>query len=244
MFAKSNTCNNILGNWTKFKCGSCSYSAMQLPIKPSKLIKNIHFSVPFLAQCIPMTRCIVHKPSFSGPQLLSRPQEKRDKLCAPSIAFYPIFVDAQTCRMESHKLYPWTTGSMQFAIANATPMLCILFLAPSHTFLWIRSLHSSGITFLGRFTSAPFCSKTSTTSLCPFSADMCKGVAPSWWIQYIQQMQTHKKKMVGKQMLHKIYFLPFFFACKKTKTHIWQCQIITHLHHCLKKHALSIGTTY
>ena len=43
-------------------------------------------------------------------------------------------------------------------------------------------------------TSAPFCSKTSTTSLHPFFADMYKGVAPSWGIQHVQQMQIHKKQ--------------------------------------------------
>ena len=53
-----------------------------------------------------------------------------------------------------------------------------------------------------------------------------------------------QKNMATKQMLHNIHFLPSIFACNKTKTHLWQHQSITDLSHCLRVHALPIGTTY
>ena len=137
------------------------------------------------------------------------------------ITFYTIFMDVRTHVMEPHQHYPWIIGSMQSAIAYDIPMLCISFLVTSHSFLYIRILHSGGITFLAAFTSAPFCSKTSTTFLHLFCADTYKGVAPSWGIQHAQQTQMRKKKMVRRQMLHNIHSLQFFQTVKQTKTHLW-----------------------
>ena len=72
-------------------------------------------------------------------------------------------------------------------------------LAPWCVFLWIMSFHSSQITFSTASTSAPFCKRTSTTSLCPFRADINKGVASFWGIQHVQQMQTQKRGWSGNK---------------------------------------------
>ena len=52
-----------------------------------------------------------------------------------------------------------------------------------------------------------------------------------------------QNKIVRKQMLHNIHFLPFFFKFKKTQTRQWLCQSITHLLACPRKHSLSTGRT-
>lgn len=62
--------------------------------------------------------------------------------------------------------------------AHRISITYISFQIPSRTFLFIHSLHSPENTFLAAFTLAPFCSRTFATSLCPYCADMYKGVAP------------------------------------------------------------------
>ena len=62
-----------------------------------------------------------------------------------------------------------------------------------HAFFWITSTHCSQITSQAVFTSAPFWRRISTTSLCPWNADVNKGVEPSWGVHHGQQVQTHKR---------------------------------------------------
>ena len=55
---------------------------------------------------------------------------------------------------------------------------------------------------------------------------------------------NRQKRMVSKQMLDNIHLLLFFFTFKKIQTQHWQCQSITHLLACSRKHAFSTGTTH
>ena len=86
-----------------------------------------------------------------------------------------------------------------------------------HAFLWITSLHSSQITLLAAFTSAPFWRRISTTSLCPLYADTNKGVAPSWGIQHCKQMQTHKRGWSANKCWTISVYCPFILHLGKCK---------------------------
>ena len=150
-------------------------------------------------QAISMGKCFKHKPLLRGAHTLLGPKEKHYKLCALLIKFYSICMNVQTDAMKPQKSYPWTIGSMQSAIANVVSTLGPPFLSPSHAFLSSTSLHSSQITLLAAFTSAPFWRRISTTSLHPSCADANKGVQPSWGIQHCKQMQTHKRRWSEKK---------------------------------------------
>ena len=148
-------------------------------------------------------------------------------------------MNVQTHMMEPHYHYPWTTGSME----SATPTLWRSFLIYWHTFHQSDPLDSSETTFLAAFTSAPFPSRTSTTSLCPLYADMYSGVAPSWGAQHIHHIQT---QMNGWSE-HKCWIISF--SCHSF--HIWDSTntlltewSITHVCDHLKNHDISIGRTY
>lgn len=89
-------------------------------------------------------------------------------------------------------------GLMKPVITNAILTLCILFTVHRHTFLNINQLDLLEITFEAAFTSAPFPSKTSTTSLCPFCAAACKGVKPSCGIQLLSKCKHKKEDSQGR----------------------------------------------
>ena len=154
---------------------------------PQNSSKNMHTSTPFLMHTISMRKCFNYKPFLTGANILTGPQEKHANLCASLITFYPICMDVQTDAMKPHQPYPWKIGSLQSAIANVVPTIWSAFLPPWHAFLWITSVHSSQITLLAAFRSAPFWRRISTTSLCPPNADVYKGVQPSWGVHHGQR---------------------------------------------------------
>ena len=157
----------------------------------------MHTTAPSLLQAISIRKCFNRKPLLRGAHTLTWPQNKHAKLCASLITFYPICTDVQIDAMKPHQPYPWTIGSMQSATANAIPTFWPSFLSPWHTFLWIKSVHSSQITVLEAFTSAPFWRRMSTTSLCPWNADVYKGVRSSWGVQHGQQTNTGQYPYIG-----------------------------------------------
>ena len=144
-------------------------------------------------------------------------------------------MDVQTDAVKPHWPFPWTIGSMQCAIANAIfHTLTFISITLWHAFLWITSVHSSQVTLLAAFTSAPFWRRISTTLLHPSCADTCtKEVKPSWGVQHGQQTNAAQYP-----------FLAHFFIFKKTQTQYSLRNSIAHLPGCSRKHALSIGRTH
>ena len=167
MFGKSNALNDILCFQRKFKGGPYSNSAIKLPIQPSELIKKHAHKCPIPNAGHLHGKCFNHKPLLRGAHILTWRLEKHAKQCASLITVYPICMDVQTDAMKPQKSYPWTIGSMQSAIVNVVPTLRPSLPPPSHAFLSSPSFHSSQITLLAAFTSAPFWRRISTTSLCP-----------------------------------------------------------------------------
>ena len=144
MFGESNALNDILCFQKNLKCSPYSNSAIKLPIQPSQLIwKNMQTSVSSMVSVISMRKCFNHKLLLWGSPTLMWRQEKHAKLCAALVIFYPICMGVQTDVMKPHEPYPWTTGSMPSARANAIPTLWPSFLPPWHAFLWNMTVHSS-----------------------------------------------------------------------------------------------------
>ena len=152
-------------------------------------------------------------------------------------------MDVQTHTMITHTPYPWAIAS-NFSFSNTIPTICIYLIIHWHTLLWIDPLDSSKITFVLAFTSAPFPSNTSTTSLHPFCADMYKGVAPSWGTQHVQKMQTWTRGCLGSKRQTISTSCHFIFIFKTTQARHWPYESITHLHDYLKKHDVSISRTH
>ena len=189
IFGKTNALDNILCFQTKFKCGPYSNSAIQLPIQPSELIKKHAHKCP-----IPGASHVHEKmlQMQSTSQWRSHTHVSTRKACQTMRIINNSLSHASMC-----KLMPWNIVKLihgQLAQCNLPlplpmpfPTLKPSFLPPWHAFLWITSVHPSQITSQVAFTSAPFWRRISATSLCPWNADVYKGLRPSWGINHGQQ---------------------------------------------------------
>ena len=221
MCGKSNALDETFFAVKENSSAVCTQTQQQsFLFNPQNSSKNMHTSAPSLVQGISIRKCFNHKPILWGAHILTGPQEKHAKLCASLITFYPICIDVQTDAMNPHQPHPCPIGSTQSAIVNAIPTLWPSFLPPWHGFLSIMPLHSSQITLLAAFRSAPFWRRISTTSLCPRNADIYRGVAPFWGIQHGPQMRTHKRGWLAKKCWTIYIYCPFISQPRKCKHNI------------------------
>ena len=133
-------------------------------------------------------RCVWHKPSFG--ELTYSHGSKRT--CQTTCTIH--FISSQPWCVNSYN-GSLLTLSMDRWLYEVFHYQChshiCCFICNKMTCLSLNLFSCSlQITFLAAFTSAPFPSRISTTSLCPLYADMYKAVAPFWGTQHVQQMQT------------------------------------------------------
>ena len=185
MFGKSDALNAVLCFQRKFNCSPYPNSAIKLPIQTSELIKKHTHKCTIPDASHPHEKMLQTQSTSLGN---SHTYATTRKSCQTMCIINHIPSHMHGCANWCHE-----TSSTLSMDNWLNPTLWPSFLPPSHAFIWITSLHSSQITLLAAFTSAPFWRRISTTSLCPWNADVYKGQRPSWGINHGQQMQKHKK---------------------------------------------------
>ena len=224
--------------WSRFKLSNKDcYSTLRTHQK------NMHTSVPSLVDAISMTKCFDPKPLLWGAPILTRPQKKA---CQTMCIINHILSHKQGCAN-------WCLEtSSALSVDNWVNAVCHCQFH-SHTL----TLISTTLKCISLNQVSPFITTYLTSSI-HFSPILKENFyqlfAPfsCWYIQRSGAIlgcptwsanASTQNKIVRKQMLHNIHFLPFFFKFKKAQTQQWLCQSITHLLACPKKHALSTGRT-